>query len=790
MATVSSVKDENGQVQNNSRQDLTGRPRLEGETGERRLMSIVRRASLPNLDVLTLLSLICIVAGATLDKSAFDAAKGLILAGAVLALALAHMALRRGAADPIKSERIERQIEQLKDAHWQLSDNEARYLDLLDTQEDMIVRRDSSGRVVFANKAFCRAFDTKVSGILGKVFAPAVIEGEQRADLSADGDQRRRRFVELTQTQSGARWIAWEEQLVATPGAGFEVQSAGRDVTQQREAEAALKDARDQAQAANRAKSRFLAAMSHEIRTPMNGILGMASLLLDTDQTSEQKTYTGAVDQSARALLALIDEILDFSKIEAGKLELARAPFSLPVCIQSAIELLAPRACEKGLELAWHIDPGVPHMVLGDEARVRQIILNLLSNAVKFTDRGGVSVTVSPAPHGPASVAISVKDTGIGLSADDMKRLFAEFEQADAAIHRREGGTGLGLAISKRLAKAMNGDITVEGALGKGSAFTALLKLDAGEPAVRDDASGSAEFAGLSVLLAFDRTLERNAMASVLQGAGIAVCQSNFADAAMAAKRAAAPGSRFTHLIADADENVAASGALLERVRALQPDHPISGIMLASVLSRSGLGAYKGTGFDSYLVRPVRPESLLQQVSGALKRVSAVIPVVERNVGRNPGILCSGRKPRVLVAEDNEINALLTRRVIEKSGCEAIVAGNGQAAVAAMQASLQPGAEPYDLVLMDVFMPGLDGLEATRAIRELFAMGHNRSLAMPPIVALTANAFAEDREVCLAAGMNDYMAKPFDAGQLRELLDRWVSAPHLTAGDASRSPAA
>ncbi len=199
-------------------------------------------------------------------------------------------------------------------------------------------------------------------------------------------------------TAAGPRWIEWEEQLVAAPGAGrFEVQSVGRDVTEQRQAEAQLAEARDQAEAANRAKGRFLAAMSHEIRTPMNGILGMASLLIDTPQTPEQQTYARAIDQSARTLLALIDEILDFSKIEAGKLELAEAPFAIETCVQGAVELLAPRAHEKGLEIAWSVSSQLPRMVLGDEARVRQILLNLLSNAVKFTDHGGVSVKVAAA---------------------------------------------------------------------------------------------------------------------------------------------------------------------------------------------------------------------------------------------------------------------------------------------------------------------------------------------------------------------------------------------------------
>ena len=537
-----------------------------------------------------------------------------------------------------KTDRIARQMEQLKDAHWQLTDNEARYLDLLDTQQELIARRDMDGRLVFANKAFCRTFGTTLGSLIGADFAAARLV---LVDRGWDTAQRSHLHAELVATQNGQRWISWEEQRVAAVGGGIEIQSLGRDITVERQAEAALREARDQAQAANRAKSRFLAAMSHEIRTPMNGILGMASLLLEKQQTAEEKDYTIAIDQSARALLALIDEILDFSKIEAGKLELVNAPFSLRVCVQKAVELLAPRAADKALDLSWSIAPDVPAYVRGDEARVRQIVLNLLSNAVKFTDKGSVSVSVTCASGRGANIAVTVKDTGIGLSPEDMTRLFDEFEQADAAIQRRDGGTGLGLAISRRLAKAMGGDILVGGRRGFGATFTAVLQLDA-------------------------TGLETQTSRSPPQ------------------------------LHTDDAPNVA---------------H----------------GAAGGAG-----------------------------------------------KQRVLVAEDNAINALLTRRVIENEGYEVVVATDGAAAVEAVRTSLQNGARAFDLILMDVFMPKLDGLEATRAIRVLYDRSDARLAKAPPIVALTANAFAEDRARCLAAGMSDYLAKPFDAKQLKDIASKWI----------------
>ncbi len=619
---------------------------------------------------LTVAGLILIAAGFDLSDHAIDWPGAALMAGAAASFLAAQIVLAAAgtlpAATGIESGEHENQLEQLKDAQWVLSENEARYRDLLDTQDDLISRRDELGRYVFVNKAFCSAFGVTPPVVIGKRFQPDVLDGQVHAPLSSEFNQRRC-YEELVQTQRGPRWISWEEQLVrVASGAGHEVQSIGRDVSNEREAEALLTEARDQAQAANRAKSRFLAAMSHEIRTPMNGILGMTSLLSDTPQSAEQRTYLAAIGKSARALLALIDEILDFSKIEAGKMELAHAPFGLQSCVMSAIELLAPRAREKGLDLAWSFAPDLPETLVGDELRVRQIVLNLVSNAVKFTDTGRVRVTVllagNDSGEGASEIAISVADTGIGLAAGDMQKLFDEFEQAEPALTRQEGGTGLGLAISRRIARAMGGDISAEGALGQGATFTAVLRLDQA------------------------------------------------------------------------------------------PD----GAPVAAQLEPSLIPVSAG----------ISNESLEVSASGQ-------------------------KKPRVLIAEDNEINALLARRVVEKSDCHPVVVGTGAHAVAAIKAMLAPGGEAIDLILMDVFMPGLDGMAAAREIARLFqeqldpnpAMP-NPGLKRPPIIALTANAFAEDRQRCLAAGMDDYLAKPFDAADLKALLDRWVR----TAGPAASGP--
>lgn len=292
-------------------------------------------------------------------------------------------------------DRLERKLEELKDLQWQIRENEARYRDLLDNQADVILRRDAEWRLTFVNQAFCRVFGRERAAVLGQPFRPRVFAGDEACPLAPGAAIRHQRYVQEIETAAGPRWFEWEEHAVpASEGAMAEVQSLGRDITEERRVQAQLTDARRQAEAANRAKSRFLAAMSHEIRTPMNGILGMTGLLGETELSAEQQTYAQAIDRSARTLLSLIDEILDFSKIEADKLVLKSEQLSIEDSVQGVVELLAPKAYEKGIDIAWAVDPAVPRVLLGDEVRLRQIVTNLVGNAIKFTDAGGVLVTV------------------------------------------------------------------------------------------------------------------------------------------------------------------------------------------------------------------------------------------------------------------------------------------------------------------------------------------------------------------------------------------------------------
>ena len=661
---------------------------------------------------------------------------------------------------------LERQFEQWHDLRWEVNETAARYRALLDSLQDIIIRRSESGALTFVNQAFCRAFGLAPEACLGTIWSPPLAADASPDEKPAVGSTRQRLAL-----VEGERWVEWTAHAVPSTQPGLrEMQYIGRDVTARLSFERDLNDARKAAEAANRAKSRFLASMSHEIRTPMNGIMGMASLLVDTKLTPEQATYVGAIDQSARNLLSLIDEILDFSKIEAGKLVLVNEPFSILDTVQGAVELLAPRAHEKKLDIVSHVAADVPALLTGDPARVRQILLNLLSNAIKFTDAGGVRVVVSASASGPSTtttgIEIAVEDTGIGLAPHDMTALFAEFEQSEAAVLRRDGGTGLGLAISKRLAKAMGGTISVESTLGSGSTFSVALPLTSALATCSDERPVSLIPAGACsrphVLVLVERAMEREGIVRSLKEAGVDYTEATAGVEGQLIERAASQGRPFTRLLIDEGCRPERQGALLALARAASAT-PVRGIVLVSVLARAKLSAFRAQGFDAYLLRPVRVSSLLEQVfDGPTSQAEHLEDTAIGLASTAP----SGHPIRVLLAEDNAINALVARKLLEREGCIVTSVTTGGDAVGAMKAALAT-ATAFDLILMDIFMPMMDGVEAANAIKALFAPAQ-----APPIVALTANAFAEDRQRYLDLGLDDYLAKPFDRAALRDLLHR------------------
>jgi PAS domain S-box-containing protein len=667
--------------------------------------------------------------------------------------------------------------EQLHDLDWQVRESEARYRDLLDTQADVIMRRDGTGRLTFVNRAFCMTFGRDAETVIRSTFVPVelAIDAAGEASTRLEGE---RSWTNSLETVNGPRWFEWSERKLppSRPGTPGETQIVGRDVTDRRRFEDDLARARDEAEAANRAKSRFLAAMSHEIRTPMNGIIGMSGLLAETPLSLEQQTYVTAVGQSARTLLALIDEILDFSKIEADKLQLSDTPFAIDGVVQASVELLSPRAHEKSLEIGWSIEAGVPSQVRGDETRVRQILLNLIANAIKFTDRGGVLVTLglSVVDDGVPCLAIRVRDTGIGLSADAAQSLFREFEQADGSSHRRPGGTGLGLVISRRLARAMGGDVTVESAPGRGSTFTVTLRL-------KRDPSARPCLARTSVeprhaLLAIDRLIERRAMRQVLEAIDVRVSETSDLEADIETEFTSTTDQRINLVIVDGEDDPVAAGALLSRLRAAG-DIDIDGVVLTSPAGRIGIKAFQEQGFEYYLVRPVRPSSLLAITERT--RLSQRLTIDPRT-GTARDVLADIDIPpvwrigaHVLLVEDNPINALLAKSLLDRFGCVTTYVTTGLAAVEAIRATLHEGQTRFDLVLMDIHLPELDGLAAAAQIRGLQPPTASPRQKRLPIVALTANAFDDDRARCLAAGMDDYLPKPFETADFARMLVRW-----------------
>ncbi len=686
--------------------------------------------------------------------------------------------------DPSVLQAIDHKMEQLEDAKWQLSDSAAHYRDLLDQHHDMIVRRNSAGNLTFANRAFCRKFNIDLEAALGHPLQKDAIKSVElplSPDLEVGSEASQRHYRDLIETRDGQRWIEWEAHHIDT-GDGFEVQYTGRDVTEAVNAHQALEDARDQAQIANRSKSRFLASMSHEIRTPMNGILGMARLLNDEKLSAQKKTYVNAIDLSARNLLAIIDEILDFSKIEAGKITLSEHYFSIEDIVLSVVELLAPSAQEKGLEIAWTVDQAASGEFVGDAARVRQILLNLVSNAVKFTDRGGIRVSVTGKDIRDdrkcplTGIQIRVSDTGIGLSKDDQRALFAEFAQTDQAVKRQSGGTGLGLAISKRLAEAMGGGLRVESNVSTGSTFIASLEL---QPifgvSVGQNFAALQENLNLKVLLAFERVLERSAMAEVLSDAGIAVVECDLEEATSLVKLAAQNGHPFSRIVVDAGADSDMAAAVLNNAveagcaHGLQHDD-VRGLVLVSMSSRETLPKFQSLGFDSYLVRPVRPKTMFEQLISERSQVDHVSYFETSDVKEPPRHLIPDDL-RFLLVEDNDINAMLVEHQLKRLGYTVKRVVNGLEAVGTMQQVLSGDLAPFDVILMDVLLPEMDGLEATKKIKHLFACADvaNRQ---PPVIALTANAFKEDKQRCLDAGMDNYLAKPFDQDMLISVLEQ------------------
>ena len=651
---------------------------------------------------------------------------------------------------------------------------------VIDTIPDQIYAIDREGRTVVRNLASAKytGHETpeETVGKTSRELVPASVAEQTwkaQMEIMRTGEAVINREVRSTDDGEPATYLVTRVPLVEASGEVSGLVGVLRDVTAQKTAERELVAAKEAAEAATRAKSEFLANMSHEIRTPMNGVIGMTSLLMDTRLDREQQDFVNTIRASGDALLTIINDILDFSKIEAGMLDLEEHPFDLRHAIESALDLVAQAAADKHVELAYIIEEGVPSAVVGDVTRLRQVLVNLLSNAVKFTEQGSVCVRVHAIPSDAeegarVELAFAVEDTGIGIAPEKLDAVFESFSQADSSTTRQFGGTGLGLTICTRLVEMMGGEIGVESVLGEGSTFRFTVSvvvapserrvfLRAEQPVLQ----------GRRVLIIDDNHVNREILTRMserwrmepdaVEAGGIGLA---------AVDRARQSGHSYDLVLLDMQmpdmDGIAVAEALAERA-----DPPVV-VMLTSINRDAALrDAAKAAGVHAVLYKPTKPSQLYDVLidafgdQPALAETGPAAWVARPREARQLENTSNPSPLRVLLAEDNLVNQKVAVRMLDRLGYRVDVVANG---VEALEAVRRQG---YDLVLMDVQMPEMDGLEATRQIRM-----SGGDAAQPYIIALTANAMEGDREVCLAAGVDDYVAKPLGMKALAEAIDR------------------
>jgi len=671
--------------------------------------------------------------------------------------------LRDGSGKPRRIIGAMMDISARKRTEEALQEAQERFTAFMDNSSALAWMKDADGHYVYLNKPFQRWIHFGMEGKTAYDWMPSeAAQSYREHDLSVLNTGRAAEFIETVPGPEGtARDVLMFKFPVEASGQRF-VGAVGIDITEHRRAQAELQKAKEVAEAANRSKSEFLANMSHEIRTPMNGILGMTELVLGTQLTPEQRDYLASVKFSADALLILINDILDFSKIEAGKLELDETEFNLRDSLEPTFRALTLRAHEKKLELNCRIDPGIPEILTGDPGRLRQVLINLVGNAVKFTEQGEVTLRVELESSQKETVRLrfSIADTGIGISSEKQKAIFEPFTQADGSTARRYGGTGLGLTISRRLVELMSGRIWVDSHIGQGSTFCFNAQFGLGRSAAVSHLTSHASLANVPVLVVDDNETNRSVLREIL-------CQWNMAptvagsaaEALRALVEAAAQGRPFRLVLTDVCMPDTDGFNLVKTIRRDARVANTLVVMLTSGGRACEVSRCEELSLAACLTKPVRQSELRRAILRVLGGercpylVRHIAPVAQKTL-------------RILLAEDNVVNQKLAVRLLEKCGHTVVVAVNGLEALAAIER------QSFDLVLMDIQMPEMDGLEVTRSIREKerLAGGHL------PIVAMTAHAMKGDKETCLETGMDSYISKPINSAELFAVLDLVIAS--------------
>ena len=679
-----------------------------------------------------------------------------VVAGVAAWMGIALMAQRRAMAERSA-------------AMASLEATEARLQGILDNTEAVIYAKDLEGRYLLINRRYEKLFGTTQEQHRGRTdhaLFPKEVADAFTANDRFVLERGPMQFEEVAPHADGPHtYVSTKFPVCDAKGRPVAVCGISTDITDRKRAEIELQRAKDAAEAATQAKSEFLANMSHEIRTPLNAVIGMTALILDTRLDAEQREYAETIHQSGEALLTVINDILDFSRIESGKLRLEESEFPLAQLVEESLDIVAPQAAGKGLDLGYHVEPGVPAAWFGDAGRVRQVLLNLLSNAVKFTERGEVSVWVAsaPQPDGRHELTFSVKDTGIGIAPDRRDRLFQSFSQLDPSTTRRFGGSGLGLAISKALVELMGGRIWAVSEPGRGSEFRFTI---AARPAPEREPGSSEVFVGRlfgkRVLVVDDSPANRRIVELQASSWGM---KPRIAASAAEALEWLRAGEPFDVALLDAHMPGIGGVALADEIRSLRPAENLPIIMVASLGRRPDADVASRARLSGFLTKPVKPLQLMRSLADALMPGR---PPSDQGLPRaEPLPSLADARLRILVAEDNPVNQRVLVRMLAKLGFRADVAATGLEVLSAIERG------PYDLVLMDVQMPDMDGLAAAREIVRRLPRE-----TRPSVVAMTANARPEDEAACIDAGMDGFVAKPVRIEALESVL----------AGLAPRSP--